>query len=261
MTPITPYPEIDDLLHDLRSRVRGILDNRLLGLYLYGSLVAGDFEPGVSDADMLAVVASTLTGGELDALRAMHDTFAAEHPAWDDRIEVAYVPTAALKTFRTQETTIAVISPGEPFHAKQAGREWLMNWWIVRQQGVTLFGPPPETFIDPISREEFLENVRLHSALWLDWLDESPGLPAQSYVMITACRALYAIRRGAQTSKSCAIAWVQERYPEYAGLLGDALAWREGTGRDCRDPGDAYPETVRFIQFMIAQIMAEKSGS
>jgi hypothetical protein len=53
----------------------------------------------------------------------MHARLAEDHPAWDDRIEVAYVPTPALRRFKTEAGNIAIVSPGEPFHAKAAGKD------------------------------------------------------------------------------------------------------------------------------------------
>ena len=256
MTIWTPYPDIDDLLTDLLGRMQLVLGDRIMGLYLYGSLVTGDFDHAISDIDLLAVVSSDLAEPDLEALHAMHDTVAADHPPWCGRIEVAYVPALALKTFRTQVSTIAVISPGEPFHTKAAGHEWLMNWWMVREQGLTLHGPPPSAFIDSISREEFLQNVREHTGLWIPWLEDERTLPPQSYVIITACRAMYVVRHGEQTAKRHAARWAQARYPQWAALIDDALAWRAGAGWDEIDPEAAYPETLRFARFAIAQIMA-----
>ena len=252
----TPYADIDALLSNLLGRMQRVLGDKLTGLYLYGSLVTGDFDHAISDIDLLAVLKSGLNAREFDGLLQMHDGFAAENPFWHGRIEVAYLPSAALKTFRSQVSKIAVISPGEPFHTKDAAREWLMNWWMVREHGVTLFGPLPGTLIDPISREEFLQNVREHTVLWGEWIEENRALPPQSYVIITACRALYAISHGEQASKKRAARWAQARYPQWAGLIGDALSWRAGAGHEGVDPETTYPETLRFVHFAIDQIMA-----
>jgi hypothetical protein len=112
-------------------------------LYVYGSLVTGDFDKDRSDIDLLAVVDSDVDGDTFDRLDRMHARFVEDHPAWEDRIEVAYVPAPALWNFRTRTDQIAVVSPGEPFHLKAAGKDWLINWYMVREVGVTLCGPVP----------------------------------------------------------------------------------------------------------------------
>ena len=56
MTDPTPYPDVNAVLHALLSDAQTILGNHLVGLYLYGSLASGDFDPGRSDIDFVVVV-------------------------------------------------------------------------------------------------------------------------------------------------------------------------------------------------------------
>lgn len=117
----TPFRHINALLHDLLAEIRGVLGERLVGLYLYGSLISGDYLEGVSDVDLLAATAGNIDGADLAALIQMHARFVDDRPAWDDRIEVAYLSVAALQTFKSQTGQIAIISPGEPLHVGKAG--------------------------------------------------------------------------------------------------------------------------------------------
>jgi len=73
------------------------VQNKLVGLYLYGSLTTNGFDPLRSDVDLLAVLSSDLTEPELNRLLAVHSDLVHHNPAWDDRIEVVYVPVPALK--------------------------------------------------------------------------------------------------------------------------------------------------------------------
>ena len=162
----TPYPDVNSLLESLLSRMQQVLGADLVGLYLYGSLVTGDFDHDCSDIDLLAVTAADVDEQEFTGLQEMHAAVARVHKEWEGRIEVAYLSATALKTFRVQRSQIVVISPGEPLNIKDAGDDWLMNWYVVREQGVTLFGPPPEMLIDPITKEEFIHSVREHASGW-----------------------------------------------------------------------------------------------
>lgn len=147
---ITSYPDIEELLSRLLCQIQRILDNNLIGLYLYGSLVTGDFDLEISDIDMLAVTLCDIDSQQFEQLRNMHNEVSTEYPKWDGRIEIQYLSANALQTFKTHQSQIAVISPGEPFNIKDAGIDWLINWYIVRQQGMVLFGPNPQTVIPPI---------------------------------------------------------------------------------------------------------------
>src|SRR3990172_6389722 len=100
----TPHADISRLLESLLSRMRQVLQEKLVGLYLYGSLTAGDFDPESSDIDLLAATAADIGDTEFEALRALHLEFARDNPRWEDRIEVAYLSVKALRTFRSERS-------------------------------------------------------------------------------------------------------------------------------------------------------------
>jgi hypothetical protein len=247
--PFTPYPDIDSVLNGLLGQMQHILGQNLVGLYLYGSLVTGGFDPQISDLDMLAVVSSDVDQTQFERLHRMHNDLESTNPRWKDRIEVQYVSTRALQTFRTESSQIAALSPGEPFHFKDAGSEWLINWYIIRERGRVLYGPEPSAYIPPISKGEYLQTVREHATMWVDWLEQPQDQAWQGYVILTMCRILYAVRFGEQSSKRAAAAWMQARYPDWAWLIRKALAWRKGE-RDAEAAQQAtWPETARFVRF------------
>src|SRR5689334_18419057 len=107
----TNYPHINRLLADLLARMQAILGDKLVGLYLYGSLVTGDFDDTVSDIDLLAAITDDLTEPQFSALQAMHHQFVADYPERQDRLEIAYLSLGALQTFKTQSSPIGIISP------------------------------------------------------------------------------------------------------------------------------------------------------
>src|SRR5215204_1394287 len=124
--------------------MQAILGTKLVGLYLYGSLVTGDYDAEISDVDLLAAVSSDLNETEFDALKQMHNAIVANDKQWDNRIEVAYLSLHGLRTFKSERSPITVISPGEPINTKDAGSDWLMNWYMVQEKGVMLSGVSPE---------------------------------------------------------------------------------------------------------------------
>lgn len=131
----------------------------------------------------------------------MHKDFVNRHKKWDDRIEVQYFSVSGLKTFKSKTSKMANISPGEPLHIINSGIDWLLNWYLVQEYGITLFGPTPD-FIDPISKEEFLNAVKDHAIKWKDYVVNTKySRHYQSYAILTMCRALYTLRHGEQVSK------------------------------------------------------------
>ncbi|MHB8626930.1 MAG: nucleotidyltransferase domain-containing protein [Aggregatilineales bacterium] len=118
-------PEIRALLDLILSRMQDVLGKRLVGLYVYGSLVTGDFDSETSDIDLLSATSSDIDQVEFDALKAMHEATTLDHRKWDGRLEIAYVSLHALKTFKTERSKIGIISPGEPFHIKIDRFAWI----------------------------------------------------------------------------------------------------------------------------------------
>lgn len=75
----TSYHDINILLDTLLSRMQAILGEKLVGLYLDGSLVIGDFDPYISDIDLVAALSSDIDDREFEELQNMHTDFASEH--------------------------------------------------------------------------------------------------------------------------------------------------------------------------------------
>lgn len=255
---IALYPDIEKLLSSLLDQMQRILDRRLVGLYLYGSLVAGDFDLEISDIDLLAVTSFDIDDKAFEQLQGMHDDLAAKNPNWDGRIEVQYLSAHALRTFKTQSSQMAAISPGEPFHIKDAGMDWLINWYIVRKKSVTLFGPSPQTLIPPISKQEFLQASREHAKVWVEWTNQSRDGKGQSYAILTVCRALVASQNGEQASKKRAALWVQGQFPQWAWLIQKALVWRAARRVEKAAYEATFSETARFIHFAVDRIASDQ---
>lgn len=252
--PPTLHPDADDLLDRLRAEIGSVLGGRLVGLYLYGSLVSGGFDPGVSDVDLLAATAGDVADRDLARLLTLHADVARDFPAWDDRIEVAYLSVDGLRTFKERSGPIVVVSPGEPLNRKEAGRDWLANWYQVRTEGRTLVGPPPSELIAPVSREEFVAAVRDYARTWAERIEEVPKRTWHAYAILTMCRALYSDRFGEPVSKPDAAAWARGAFPEWAPVIGDALAWRAAWREGDGDPDRTLPAARRFVRFALDQI-------
>jgi predicted nucleotidyltransferase len=211
-------PQVEDLVARIRDDIREAAGSALAGLYLFGSLVAGDFDVDVSDIDLIAVLTSDPSDDLLARLGRMHDALASGNPVWAGRIEVIYVSAAALSRWWEGIARMAVISPGEPFHVVEGGPDWVLNWYPARKSAITLFGPPVETFIPPISREAFQSAVRQHIRRFPSRVSDRDSLPGQAYAVLTMCRGWYTLCVGDQSSKVVAAAWAQREFPEWAPL-------------------------------------------
>lgn len=126
----------------------------------------------------------------------MHEDLVRAEPEWRDRIEVDYVSAAGLARCRTHPTTIVRISPGEPLHAIEAGRDFLLDWYPARRDGVFLEGPPLDSIVPPIPESEYLEEVRTYLAGFRTRLDDDASSRSQAYAILTMCRGVATLRFG-----------------------------------------------------------------
>src|SRR5215469_9161355 len=92
MRDITPYPAIDTVLAEWAEELKRLLGEKIVGLYLSGSLAYGDFVPERSDIDLEAVVQNPLTEDELRSVEQLHRDVERRCPGWAGRIECSYVP-------------------------------------------------------------------------------------------------------------------------------------------------------------------------
>jgi hypothetical protein len=220
----------------------------LVGLYLHGSLATRDFEPDVSDIDLIAVLTVAPDEQLASQLRETHARLAGASPEWDDRIEVDYVSARGLADCLTDTTTIARISPGEPLHLVEAGRDFLLDWYPARQDSVTLLGPPLRSLIPPIPEAEYLEEVRRYVAGFVSRFDDDASPGSQAYAILTMCRGLFAIRFGERLSKREAASRAKREFPRWADLIDRALRWRDRQWDDDQPGGSGtVAETRAFI--------------
>ena len=255
----TKYDDINKILEELINNLKSILGNNLVGIYLFGSLVWGDFDHNVSDLDLLTVTNNDLSDKEQSDLKQMHDNFAKLHPIWYGRIEVKYFSKRGLRTFKTQMNKISVISPGEDFHTFEIGKNYLLNWYHVQTYGITLYGPDPKTLIDPISHEEFIKANYAEGVEWGEYVKESKGnRNAQSYAVLTLCRILYAVTIGEQPSKVKAARWAITQIPEWKELINNALIWRQDLKNVGVNHEETYPEVEKFVLFVIEKLKNSK---
>jgi predicted nucleotidyltransferase len=255
----TSYISINVVLDSLLLKIQEVLESKLLGFYLYGSLVWGDFDYEISDIDLLAVLSEDVDETEFIKLEKMHRDFVKVHAEWNDRIEVQYFSKEGLKNFRLKPSDMVVISPGDPLHRVQAGMDWLLNWYFVQDYGSTLFGPSPDTFIETISKEEFIYSVKEQALAWKEYVRRTTSSrPYQSYAILTLCRSLYSLRNKEQVSKKKAAQWAKDQIPSYAWLIENALKWRADCRNDAIDHEITYPITVEFVNYVIDLI--EKIG-
>jgi hypothetical protein len=248
---------LDALLADTSAGLRAALGEKLAGLYVFGSIAAGHYEHGVSDVDLIAALTSTLNPIDFDRVASLHAEIVQAHPEWRNRLEIAYI---ALNTMRRiqPDDEIALISPGEPFHFKSAGNDWFLNLFTLREHSITMFGPPPQTIVDPVTADELAVALKRLMLEWREWITQTELIHQSTYqghMVITMCRSLYLFAHGRIASKREAAIWAARSLPDWSELIEDALRWREQPTAAGGVQDATLPRTLRFVRFVIDLIV------
>lgn len=255
----TPYPEINALLDRLLGDVRRILGTEFVGMYLYGSLSGGDFDPESSDVDFLVVTEHALPETAVAALGEMHARIAASAIPWADRLEGSYIPRAAIRRYDPTNNRHPTLGADWDYGIGDHNETWVIESAIIRERGVTLAGPPPATLIDPVSPNELRATVRtILTDFWLrhtegpepEWLRSRHY---QAFAILTMCRALYTLEYGTVPSKPVAARWAQETLPSpWPTLIARALRWRSDHAPD------EMTDMLAFIRYTVARVMCDE---
>jgi hypothetical protein len=247
----TPYPDINSLLYELLRNVEQVLGSHFRGMYLEGSLANGDFDQA-SDIDFIVVTDRDIEGDLFLKLQAMHDRIVTLDTPWAIQLEGSYIGQSSLRRYDPDHAMHPNIERGVGERLKMAHHDasWVTHRWILRERGITLAGPPPQSLVDPVSPDDLRQAMRSELPARANSIYNGPeqikGRGYQSYIVLTFCRMLYTLEHGAVVSKLAAATWAQQALARrWQPLIKRALAGRHhpeeaATTKDVK-------ETLKFI--------------
>jgi len=249
-TDPTPYPDVNAVLRLLLSRVRAVLGDYFIGMYVHGSAASGELDPQRSDIDFLVVTTDELPEEMLPVLEAMHTRITASGLKWAAKLEGSYIPQQALRRYDANRAHHPALRVDGSFGVDEHGSDWVIQRHVIREKGIVVAGPAPQTLIDPVRPNE-LRRATLGTLRewWEPQLHDHSRLRRseyQAYAVLTMCRALYTLQHGTVVSKAVAARSAQEALGErWAALIERALAWPQGSQSDEMD------ETLDFIRYTL----------
>ena len=207
--PADVAAQLTALLVELLAGMRAALAENLVGVYLRGSLALGDFDPATSDVDVFTITERPLTPAEFAALATLHARLAHAANPFGDQLEGQYIDRAAVWRYQPGQRIPAIYrNRNGALEWSEPGANWVIERWIVRERGVTLLGPDPQTLIAPVSSDELRAAVRARLPDWADYANhpEDPDWHThrgeKAYAVETMCRSLHTLATGAaQTSR------------------------------------------------------------
>lgn len=249
----TAYADVNFVLQEFVESIQSILGEQFVGLYLYGSLAIGDFDPETSDIDFLVLTRDEIPDDEFDALREMHTLFNKSGSTWSDRIEAAYIPLLALKEPTSPSALYPQIERGTDLIRSPLEIGWAFQRHTLWEHGVTVSGPAIHDLIDPVDSEEIRRSAAAIIGGWQEQSRDDPSWIAwahqrgsQVFLVLTLCRIRYSLEMGHVASKPAAARWVEAAFgPRWSPLIERALT----SPHDEQEMPEAdYQEMLAFLE-------------
>lgn len=248
----TSHPEVDQVLSTLLENVQGILGHYFVGMYLYGSLATGDFNPKSSDIDFCVITQDILPDEFITHLEMMHKKIWASPSKWAAKLEGAYLPKSLIRRRNPNGPACPVVNEGK-FYLGTQGSDWVIQRHVLREKGVVLAGPDPITLIDYVSPQEIRNAVRgVLEEWWFPMLTDSAwlvnhGSEYHAYAVISMCRALHALEHGTIVSKPIAAEWASIQYADHARLIKKSLDAQDGTSAGFAEDALGFIDMVKKL--------------
>ncbi len=255
----TAYPDVNAVLGDLGTALQGILGSRFIGMYVYGSLALGDFDPAGSDIDFLVATDGELSPEQFVALSELHRRFDASGSPWAARVEAAYIPAAILQGRNAGGAKYPQVEKGEPVVLLPLEDGWPFQCHSLREHGVTVVGPDPHELVAPVSYRAMREAAAVivsdwlalsqRDPEWLAWLEDRTG---QAFVVLTLCRLLYTLDTGDVASKpQAAQAVALGPAGRWSALIERSLTLQR---RHVETPAEDVEATLALLRFTAARL-------
>ena len=246
----TPYEEVNEAICSLRDGAKEALGDYFTGMYLYGSLALGDFDPGRSDIDPLIVTSEELPDNIITELKVMHRRLFGCGLGWVKKMSGIYIPLDDLRCYRKNGPKNPMYNRDD-FLVDRPGIDWIFHRHVLYKCGVVGEGPPLSDIIDPIPPEQLREAAFIFLRDWVLLTYDNEifqGEGHQAYFVLTVCRCLYTFRTGDVTTKPKSAEWVLENVDsKWSDLIRQSMGWHYG------DPAGDIPRTQKFMRYMMAK--------
>ena len=243
--------------------IAAILQDRFVGAYLQGSFAVGDFDEH-SDVDFIVVVKEEFSDEQVDALQAMHERIYGLASPWAQHLEGSYFPKEVLRDFSRCGEELWYLDHGARALIRSDHCNTLVVRSVVREKGVVLAGPPPETLVAAVPAEMLRGEIRDVITGWGQEILDRPGRYEnrfyQGFIVLNFCRMLHDLQTGVVGSKRAGAAWATRHLDSYwAGLIERAWACRPNPAVSVRQPADPedFARTLAFVRYAIDHATSE----
>jgi predicted nucleotidyltransferase len=219
---------VREFLSETLSCVHSFLQDNLVGIYLYGSLAMGCFNPRSSDIDLILVVRKRLLKGQrkwvIECLKKVCSK--------SRRMELSIVRENVVRNPRYPIMVDLHFEYWGEIFENEKDKEILSNLYTTRKRGFCVWGKPIDKVFSEIPAQYHLRSVIEDLKCTRKYLHENPesvGYDPVVYWVLGSCRILAFIREDKMFSKLEGGRWGLTNLPEeYHDLIEQAISRYRG---------------------------------
>ena len=226
---------VREIVFAFRDGLQNTLRDKLLGLYLYGSLAYGCFNSETSDIDFVVVLSEPLTSEEEQKIAQLHE-YLGHDPEYGERIEGTYMTEEQVKTDNYPPDFLFYVAGKEFVKAKkgQGEQDFPMHRQHLHESGLKIIGYEPQRLFLPVPWETLKRSLQQELLFIKEQFEKRP-----MYAVLNLCRVVRAYETHKLSSKKQGGEWGFQNLPaEFHEIIQTALE------------GYAHKQTDRQKQFL-----------
>lgn len=248
----------------LAELIRRYCPDLVIGFHLTGSIAEGDFWPGRSDLDFVAVLSRPLTDADSEALTILHRTYGSDPTfpllggIWITEAELAAGPS---------ELGEGPTSRDGAFLERAIGNRNPVTWFEL-ERSIAVIGTLDRDALWH-DAEQLKAWVKQNAAsYWRNWFADAErpwtgrgfgmfGRAMVSWGVLGISRHHYTVMTGEVASKSTAGGWALETFdPGHRPIIEEALAYRRGAPPLYANPFSRRRDALAFVAMAIEAVTA-----
>ncbi|PFJ09120.1 nucleotidyltransferase [Bacillus cereus] len=187
------------------------LEEKIVGVYVYGSIALGAFHIETSDVDFVAVIHDCVNEVEKQRIIELHNKLSKSNLG--KRMDGMYIPLADLGKYNDEMNEYVYCANG-----KADIGHWDINavtWWTLKKQGITVIGKEAEDLPFQIQWDDVVNTMKYNVEHYWSEKAERPYLffieEWVEFAVVTMGRILYTLENKTIDSKDRGLQYLLER--------------------------------------------------
>ncbi|WP_299523713.1 aminoglycoside adenylyltransferase domain-containing protein [Winogradskyella sp.] len=195
--------KVREIVFALRDGLQNTINDKLIGLYLYGSLAYDCFNPEISDIDFVVVLSELLTLEEEQRISQLHKHLGCE-PKYGKRLEGTYITEEQVKSDNYPPNFLYYVEGHEFVKAKNGQKEqdFPMHRQHLHESGVRIIGYDTQKLFKPVPWEVLKHSLKQEMPFIKEQFEKRP-----IYAVLNLCRVVRAYETRRLSSKKQGGEW------------------------------------------------------